>query len=198
LCNGRKLAFYHINNSEPLLVIECKDIGAKWEEVEKYLHPRYLKMPALRQFHADFGIQAKKMGVTCEQEIPFEGFLLQLLSKSAWSHYVANSTCNIGGLECMCTFDFGQDALELILKALPQPQTAQIRTALTRMPYSIDLDAKVGIHCKARLGELVRGPHEEFIPMIMTALFKVDYDPSKTVGPQDPEAVHSSLQRLQV
>jgi hypothetical protein len=198
LCNGRQLAFYHINKSEPLFVIDCKDIRAKWEEVEKYLLPRYLRMPELRQFHADFGLQAKKMGVTLEEEIAFEGLLLQHLVKAAESYYVVNSSFNIGGLECMATFDFGQDILDMILQALPAPQTAQIRTALTRMPYSIDVDAKVRIHWAASLGEPIQGPHEEYIPMIVKELFKIEYDPSLTVGSQDPAAVQAGVPRLQV
>ncbi len=198
LCNGRQLAFYHINKSEPLLIIDCKDVRAKWERVEKYLLPRYLKTPELRQFHADFGLQAKQMGITPQEEIVFEGFLVQHLAKSAESYYIASSTCNIGGLECMATFDFGQDVLDRILQALPAPQTAQFRTALSRMPYSIDVDAKVRILWAARLGNPIQGPHEEFIPMIVTELFKVEYDPSLTVGPQDPAAVQAGVPRLQI
>jgi len=66
------------------------------------------------------------------------------------------------------------------------------------MPYSIDTDAKIRIHWKARLGEPIQGPHEEFIPMIVTELIKAEYDPSLTVGPQDPAAVKAGIPRLQV
>jgi hypothetical protein len=198
LCNGRQFAFYHVNKSEPIFVIDCKDIRANWHEVEKHLLPRFLKMPELRQFHADFGLQAKKMGITGEEEIDFRGFLLQDLIKSEESYYVANSSCNIGGLECIATFDFRQDTLDIILEELPAPQTAQIRGALSRNPFSIQLDAKVRIHWAARLGELIQGQHEEFIPMIVTKLFKVEYDPSLTLGPQDPAAVLAGVPLLRV
>ncbi len=198
LCNGRQLAFYHISKSDPLFVIDCKDIRARWEEVEKYLLPRYLKMPELRQFHADFGLQVKKMGITCEEEIAFEGCLLQDIIKSAESYYAANSTCDVGGLECMITFDFGEDVLDAIYKALPSAQATQIRTALARMPYHIDIDVKVRVYWKAHLGETIQGPREEFIPMIVTEVLKVEYDPSLTVGPQDSAAAQAGVPRLQI
>jgi hypothetical protein len=198
LCNGHQLAFYHVSELAPLLLIDCKDVCANWEKVEKYLLPRYLKMPELRKFHADFGQQAKQFGITTDEEIAFEGFLLQMLTRSAESLYIANSTCNIGGLECMVSFDFGKDVLDAILAALPSRQSEQIHTALSRMPYSIDVDAKIRIHWKARLGEPIQGSNEEFIPMIVTELFQVDYDPSLTVGPPDPRAVQAGVSRLQV
>lgn len=151
---------------------------------EKFLLPRYLRRPELRDFYADFGLQAKKMGVTCEEEIAFPGFPLQQLTRTADGYYIANSTCNIGGLECMITFDFGQEALDMILKALPASQASHIRTALTRMPYAIDVDAKVRIHWNARLGEPIQGPYEEFIPMIVTKLVKAEYDDGWSPRPQ--------------
>lgn len=198
LCNGRQLVFYHVTKSEPLLAIDCKDIRARWEEVEKHLLPRYLRMPVLRQFHPDFGLQIRKMGATHEKEILFVGLLLEDVIKSNESLYVANSICNIGILECMTTFDFGEDVLHTILTALPAPQRAQICTALSRMPYNIDVDAKIRVHWKAHLGEPVQGANEQFIPMVVTGVLKVEYDPSMTLGPPDPTAIQAGVPRLQV
>jgi hypothetical protein len=137
------------------------------------------------------------MGVTREEEIIFQGYLLQDIIKAQESLYVSNSTCDLGGLECMVTFDFGRDVLDRILKALPASQDAQIRTALSRMPYIIDVDAKIRVYWKARLGEPIQGANEEYIPMIVTKVLKIEYDPSLTVGPPDPAAVQAGVPRLQ-
>ncbi len=198
LCNGRQLAFYHVSKSEPLFVIDCKEMLARWDEVQKYLLPRYLKMPELLEFAADFGLCVKELGVTREEEIGFRGLLLQQLTKSREGIYVANSSCTIGSLQCMATFDFGQSVLDIILKALPVHQATQVVNALSGLPCSIDLDAKVRVDWNAHLGEKLEGPYEEFIPMVVTKIVKVEYDPCLTIGAQDPAAVAARVPRLQV
>jgi hypothetical protein len=198
LCNGRQLAFYDVGTLSPLLLIDCKEINARWEDVEKFLLPRFLKMPELREFHADFGQQALRLGVTRDEHILFEGYLIQHIARSREGLYVAQSTCNLGGLECLISFDFGNDVLQAILAALPKPQAAQVRSQLFAHPYSIDTDAKIRVTWTAQLGELVKGPHEEFVPMIVLTVCKVEYDSMSTVGPQDLAAVAAGIQRLRV
>jgi Type I restriction enzyme R protein N terminus (HSDR_N) len=198
LCNGRQLAFYDVGTLSPLLLINCQEVSARWEEVEKYLRPRFLKMPELREFAPDFGLQALKLGVAHDEEIMFEGYLLQLIARSRESLYTSIATCNLGGLECMISFDFGDDVLKAILAALPMPQAVQVRSQLFGYPYAIDTDAKVRVTWTARLGEQVKGPHEEFVPLIVTAIGKVEYDPTLSVGPEDPAAVNDGVQRLRV
>jgi hypothetical protein len=196
LCNGRQLTFYHVSKSAPLFLIDCKDVLARWEEVEKYLLPRYLKMPALREFHPDFGLQVEAMVFTSNDDFLFKGCLLQLTNKATESLYVSQSTCAIGAKEFMISFDFGQDVLDAILNALPESQSVQIRTALARMPYSIDLDAKVRVHWRAHLGETTQAPYETFIPMVVTELLNTEFDPSLTVGARDPAAIQAGVVQL--
>jgi hypothetical protein len=198
LCNGRQLAFYDVSTLAPLLLIECREVSARWEEVEKYLLPRFLKMPELREVHADFGLQALKLGVARDEQILFEKYLLQLIARSREGLYTSQAACNVGGLECLISFDFGDDVLRAILAALPEPQAAQVRSQLFAHPYALDTDAKVRVTWTARLGELVKGPHEEFVPLIVTAVNKVEYDPTLSVGPEDPAAVSAGVQRLRV
>lgn len=198
LCNGRQLAFYDTGTLSPLLLIDCQEVNVRWEEVQKYLLPRFLNMPELREFHADFGLQALKLGVTRDEHVLFEGYLLQLIARSREGLYTAQSTCNLGGLECMISFDFGDEVLQAILAALPTPQAAQVRSQLFAHPYSIDTDAKVRVTWKAQLGELVKGPHEEFVPLLVSEVGKVEYDPTLSVGPEDMAAISAGVQRLRV
>ena len=198
LCNGRQLAFYDVGTLSPLLLVDCKEVDARWEEVQKYLLPQFLKMPELREFHADFGLQALKLGVTRDERILFKNYLLQLIARSREGLYTSQATCNVGGLECLINFDFGDDVLQAILAVLPERQAAQVRSQLMAHPYCIDADAKVRVTWTAQLGEVVKGPHEQFVPLIVVEVGKVEYDPTLSVGPEDPAAVSAGVQRLRV
>jgi|GEM_PF-5633440 len=65
------------------------------------------------------------------------------------------------------------------------------------MPYTIDVDAKILIDCYARLGDVVKGLHEDYVPLIVTDLLKVQYDPISTLGPPDSQATQAGVCRLQ-
>ena len=141
------LVVYDVSRIDPIFLIDCKDVPARWEDVEKYLHPRYLKMPVLREFHADFGLMAKQAGIGIDEKILLEGYFLQSLQKSTDDIFVAQSTCNYQGHEYLITLDFSLKMLEAVLDAIPAPQTLQIRHALARHPFAIDLDCKIKVSC---------------------------------------------------
>jgi hypothetical protein len=197
LCNGRQFAFYDTNGSGPIFTIDCRDIPGRWSEFEKYVLPRYLKKPELREFFADFGLTALRIGAAVGDELVFNGFLLQQIDKSEESLFVAHSTCNVGGLDCMVAFDFKKDQVDALLGRIPRPQATQIIMALGRRPFGICLDGKIRVFLKARLGAAIQGPHEQFAPMAVSQVLGVEYDPSQTLGPLDQAAVEAGVPILQ-
>ena len=196
ICNGRHLVVYDVSRIAPIFLIDCKDVPARWEDVEKYLHPRYLKMPVLREFHADFGLMAKQAGIGIDEQILLEGYFLQSLHKSTDDIFVAQSTCNYQGRGYLITLDFSLKMLEAVLNAIPAPQASQIRHALARHPFAIDLDCRINVSCGTLLAQLLRGPHEDYIPLEVTDLLKVEYDPAATIGVRDPDAVAAGVPLL--
>src|SRR5690606_38308910 len=45
ICNGRAIAFYSIYQREPLATLNYEDFRAKWNVLEKHLHPKYVLEP---------------------------------------------------------------------------------------------------------------------------------------------------------
>jgi Type I restriction enzyme R protein N terminus (HSDR_N) len=199
LCNGKEWAFYDIHNMHPLFVLQCKELLSQWNEVEKYLLPKYLKMPELRGFRADLGNQLRMMGVKNGQSLLFPGCMLQLITKCrSGLHplYTAMATYKLGGLECIASFDFPISALMDIVDRLPAAQASQILSALDMQPYQIDADCKVVVTWDGQMGNQIEGPFEVFSPFYITRIHNVVYSPSNTVGEVDPKAVEAQVKQL--
>ncbi len=198
LCNGRKFAFHSVSQTAPIFVIDVVDICRNWGEFEKHLLPKYLLMPVLLEFKPDFGQRVKRLGLANAEEFYFHGHFLQQLDKSGDGYFIAHSTSEICKVDCMLTLDLKQDSYESILAGLPVSQASQIRLAMSRAPYKIDLDGKVIVNCRAKLGNEIRGPHETFIPFDVFEICDVSFNESITLGNPDFDAVSQGIPRLQV
>jgi len=65
LCNGSEIALYDINRFEPVLHTDITD-PKNWDALAKFLAPRTLLQPKLRDYCPDLGMQLRRSGADAD------------------------------------------------------------------------------------------------------------------------------------
>jgi hypothetical protein len=194
LCNGKQLAVFHADQSEPLLVIPFQDFERKWSDLEKYLSPRYLLKPELRIFSPDFGLKISRIGLTTDTEIVLLAVRLGLFSRLDDNFYTASVNCEFANEEHCVSFDFPNELLEPIISGLPTPLAKEFRQALSCAPFQASADLVIELDIKAKLGVLTKGQNESFIPLIIEEILASRFNPEPL--DKEPNDIPSHIFRL--
>ena len=167
LCNGKSLAIFNVDVSEPLLVVAFEDYESKWTEIERYLAPRFLKQPLLRRFAPDFGSALKRMGLRETTKFTILGAQLNMFARVNDELMTATSNCEFVDIPHCTSFDFHPKLLPKLLEGIPEPLALQFRDALSRAPFQAAAELTIEVDIDTKLGEEIEGPHEKFIPLII-------------------------------
>ncbi len=167
LCNGHKLVIFDTDHSDPLLLISAKEFNDHWDEIEKYLSPRFLMRPELRRFAPDFGFKLHQIGITKDIQLIMPGVQLNLFGKVTEELYTAGANCDFTDEPHCVSFDFNSSLLPAILKGIPQPIAEQFSNALFRAPFQAAAELAIELDIAVHLGEKTQGRDEEFIPLII-------------------------------
>lgn len=81
LCNGHQLAIFNINNTEPVLIVNLKDLSWDLYELKKLLSPLAFSNPHLLDFKPDFGLALHKLGYPLLDIISFKSLGLPFIVK---------------------------------------------------------------------------------------------------------------------
>ena len=183
LCNGRELIVYTTDQWKPLLHVPVQEIEERWAEVEEALHPRFLLNPSLRGFSPDYGLAMLKGGF--KRDIPhvFIRHHLQTLLRVTDDLYTVCTTTMPGEVEYLASFDLSAKLCKDMLSLLPHEVSDPIKDALSRNPFQVELGGKVLLTCSGHLGEVTQGQFEEFVPIIVSEIDEVIFDPSVTLTP---------------
>ena len=175
LCNGKDLVIYDVSSFEPILQISINEIDQNWEKVVKVLSPDYVLMPSKRDFKPDLGLHFYKLGYTSITHY-FYGSYFRDIVKVQDNLFCTFTTCDFGEDYCL-SLDYTQSILNEILSYLDADIKNMILQALSRQPFRIDLNGKLVVTVKTRMGELTKGAYEEFIPFIIDKIHEVKWDP---------------------
>lgn len=185
LCNGRELVVYSIHRWKPLFQISIKDVDSRWEEVLQYLHPKFLLMPDLRDFADDWGLHARRAGIKSHVALVFVGYYLQDINKVEENLYTSASSHEEGGRDFIVSFDYNSRILEQMLAAIPSDVSTRIRDQLTRQPFKIELEGKIRSTLRGTLGDLTEGVFEFFVPIKVSEVSDVVFDPDMRLERKD-------------
>ena len=178
LCNGRELAIYNVRQWEPTFRIGLRDVDRQWDEVCKALHPRYLQLPDLRDFMDDYGLRAMKAGIRGETDLIFVDYYLQDIIRVRDDLYTSSSCHEEDGREYCVSFDFNAQLLSDILKRVPEDFSQELHEQLGQQPFLADIDGKICLTCRGRLGELTTGAFEQFVPIELEEITEVSFFPN--------------------
>ena len=148
LCNGREFSIFDVKKLEPLLHFNIKDLKIYWNQLVKYLSPKFIKKPHLRDFSLDFGLFLFKIGNLETWAEPME-FVLNDLSDIAMiednlysindvfivNDVIGNEINEIKGQKFMITFDFDRAKYESLLEILPIKFKSQVVRDLKTSPF---------------------------------------------------------------
>lgn len=178
LCNGKMLVTFHINEFEPLAQLPIQSVNERWEDFYKQLHPKYLSMPELRQFKPDYGIHLKKSGISQSTNLILLDYCMQDIIKVSDQLYTSSLDCEENGQHYLISLDYTAVQLQKILLSIPLETRKRLELALSCQPFRANIDCKIKITCEARISELVRGPYEDYIPLIVSSINDAVYDPT--------------------
>ena len=183
LCNGKELVVYKTDQWDPILHVPVQEIEKHWAEVEEALHPRYLKNPDLRGFAPDYGLAMLKSGFKRDVIQVFIQHHLQTFMRVTDDLYTVCTTTMGGDVEYLVTLDIPTHLCKEMLLLLPNKVSESIASDLSRAPFTAELSGKVLLTCSGYLGEITQGDYEEFVPIKVTEISEVFYDPEVTLTP---------------
>lgn len=184
LCNGRRLVLYSVDSSVPLLDISFGEIVSKWQDLEKYLLPKYLLEPQLREMRPDFGSALIRLGLREGGELVMIGAPFGMVCKV--SETLMTATVDIEHNERMhcVSFDFDPTMLPKIVSCLPPQLALQFQRALSRQPYQAGADLAIECDLVTRIGAAEEVEHESFVPLIVTEIKNSRFVPSAEPLPE--------------
>lgn len=175
LCNGRELIIYHIRKWNPVFRIDIPLVDRHWDEVYKHLHPTFLEMPELRELMDDYGLHARKAGFTQDTNLIFIDYFLQDIMKVSDTLFTSTSNHKEEGRDFCVSFDYTNEVLLEIVAHLPEDYAHELNEHLQQQPFRFDVDGKINISCRGRLGELTQGEFELFVPVKIEELIEVAF-----------------------
>jgi hypothetical protein len=194
LCNGKELAIFSTSKIEPLLHVDFEKFESKWDEIEKYLSPKYLSDPVLRKFAPDFGMALLRMGFTKETEMHMLETRLNLFAKIDDSLMTASANCNFGSGDFCASFDFHPEMLSSIVSGLPKQLADRFTDALKRTPFQAAAGLSIELDITVNLGEVTQGQSEEFVPLIIKEIHDSRFNPAEI--PNDPNDIPPYIFKL--
>ncbi len=88
-----------------------------------------------------------------------------------------------GEVEYIVTLDFSAELYGELLSMLPAEVADYIRDSLGRAPFRADIGGKVLLTCSGYLDEVTKGAYEEFVPIRVSTIEDVQFDPSVSLTP---------------
>ncbi len=186
LCNGKRLVCFSINQWNPILDIDISDIETKWSSVETVLGPKYLLNPELREFKPDFGITCLKAGLNKDAELIFLQKHLQYLEMYELGKYTGSTATMLGDLDCFISLDMEAMHVNALLSNLPKEISDIYKNQLGRAPFCAEMQGKVILSCRGKLGEIIKGKSEDFVPVNVEEIISVEYDESVILDDYNP------------
>lgn len=177
LCNGKYLSIYSTEEAKPLALIPFEEFDSRWENIEKYLSPKFLLEPELRNFSPDFGNRLMRMGILPGAQITMLGVRFGLFGQLSSGKFTASSNCNFGGNDHCVSFDFDTRILKQILSGLPTPLHEAFSNAISRAPFLASSDLLIEVDLTATLGVETEGQSEVFVPLDVVEVMNSKFDP---------------------
>lgn len=194
LCNGRELAIYSTDQTEPLLHLTFDEFESRWDEIAKYMSPEYLAEPERRKFAPDFGLKLHRLGFSHDSALVMLGTRLNLFGRVDNDLITASANTEFAGEAHCVSFDFPVSMLPEIVAGLPEPLIEQFCAALNRSPFMAAAGLVIELDLVAHLGTETQGQSESFMPLIIKEINASRFNPEPVTG--DPNDIPPHVFKL--
>lgn len=173
LFNGRYLVIYSVSKYEPVLIVKIDDIEKKWKLIEKELLPKYIIDPNLKDYVPDLGLSLMKAGAPEGLALTFFPFRVMDISKTSDVLYTTFSCLDSEDGGIGVSLDYNEEQLEIILSKLDSAVSSAVRRQLSHAPFQAVIQPEfcLDIDIECRLGELVHGLDEDFVPCVLSKIY---------------------------
>ncbi len=177
LCNGKTLAVFDIDSNIPILKIEFSKFESEWEDIEKYLGPKFLEEPALRRFAPDFGTALVKLGFPIGGNVTLIPAQFNMFGRINNDLITASANCDLADRPHCVSFDFHSNLLPEILAGLPAVLSDAFTDALNRAPFMAAAELAIELDLVTKLGPETNGHSETFHPLIIEKVLAARFNP---------------------
>lgn len=184
LCNGQRLAVYHISHWPALIDIALTEIETYWHQLVNLLGTKSSWPNGIPpEFRPDFGLAVLKSGLSHVQGKKVQHLFLSvqvvtvaILEEGLYTLSAICGTSEDG--EFMATFDFSVSVYNNFLSQLTQETATLIQSALRQQPfhYNVPHHKRFTIGLAAEIGDTVHtNENESYCPFVA----------SQFIGPED-------------
>lgn len=181
LCNGRSLALFNVDQSDPIFEVEYESFEGEWEEIERFLAPKMLREPILRRFAPDFGSAIARLGLEEGAKIGLFPARFNLIARLDEEMMSATANIDLAGKPHCVSFDFDKALLPSVLSCLPSELSEAFSNALNRAPFQAAAELALELNLHARLGSEIQLEAESFRPLVVEEIVSSRFDPSPWV-----------------
>jgi hypothetical protein len=182
LCNGRRLAVFSVDQSDPILVVDYEDFENEWDEIVRFLSPKMLKEPILRRFAPDFGCAIARLGLEEGASVTLFPARFNLLARLDDKMMSATANVELAGKPHCVSFDFDKKLLPSILSCLPSELAEAFSDALNRAPFQAAAELALELNLHTKLGSEIELESESFRPLLVEEVINSRFDPSPWVN----------------
>jgi hypothetical protein len=171
LCNGRELTVFHINQTQPVMHLELKDLVKRREELENLLSPYtvFNYKPQPKNLYPDYGLHLFKLGYTSQEMIHFfYEFPIDHIIRLDGENFSCVNNLVVDSCEFAISVDFNFKKLSSLVNLAPKKQQSLILDGLHKYPFKVDVLPPLAVNIEAKLGSLTQTKSEEIIPLIVT------------------------------
>lgn len=177
LCNGKTLVVFSADNDKPIFIIQFEDFESRWEDIERYIGPRFLEQPALRNFAPDFGGALVRLGFAVGSKITLIPAQLNMVARVSDSLMTASSNCDFADRPHCVSFDFHPNLLPRILSGLPTALAEAFTDALGHSPFMAAAELAIELDVDTKIGPATAGHSEVFHPLVVETVLGSRFNP---------------------
>lgn len=178
LCNGKRIAVFNTDQSDPIFTIEYSNFHSAWGEIVKFLSPKMLKEPILRKFAPDYGCALARLGLEEGSVITFFPASFNNVARLDDEMMTASANVLFMGRQHCVSFDFKKSFLPEILMCLPDELATAFSNALSRVPFQAAAELAIKLDLNATLGQEISVEAETFRPLIINKVLASYFDPT--------------------
>jgi hypothetical protein len=167
LCNGRQFVLFDVDHNEPIFLIEYENFEKNWDEVHKFLSPKNLKVPSLRDFAPDLGMAFARLGLKDASRIVLQPSSFNMVARVNQNMMTATANGDFNGSKHCMSLDFHPIFIRPMLSCLPNEISQLFMNSLDSHPFCAAAELMIEIDVITILGSEIEGEEERFRPLIV-------------------------------
>lgn len=173
LCNGREFALYNIQEIDPIIHFDMRELPAYWGTLKRVLSPENVLQKSNLQLAKDLGLHLKRLGFDNFNNLIFPAVpIIHIGQLDPDMFTLSVGSTEIDGGRYVATFDFGMNVLKQLIGKIPneaieklmhREESGRCVVKFADTVFYINIDCRVGQN-------LEENDKEIFLPLIINRI----------------------------